>query len=181
MLALAAVGLFYIQQAQDRLENPERMTVLVVALTAALLLVVPAVREVRDGMAGSMVASTRHATEREGLIEIADRVRELTKPTDRIYVLDYRPGIYVYSDRPAAVRFNYPRSASQWQEIVTQLESGRARLILIPEKPSPEFRAWSQSQSNEPTQKVLELDRCEPAGSVGGYRFLVCDSKSEGE
>ena len=134
----------------------------------------------RDGFAGSLVTSTTSPTERAGLIEIAERARELTKPTDPIYVLDYRPGIYVYSDRPAAVRFNYPRSASQWQEIVSQLESGRARLILIPEKPSPEFRAWSQSPGSEPTQKVLELERCEPAGSVGGYRLLLCGSETEG-
>ena len=142
MLILAAIGLHYIQQVQDRLAHPERLTAFVVAVTAAILLARPAFHELRAGFASSFVASDTHPTEREELREIAGRVRELTQSDERIYVLDFRPGIYVYADRRAAARYNYPRSSAQWEEIVERIRSGQAALVLQPDHTAPEFRKY---------------------------------------
>ena len=172
MLALAAIGLHYLQQVQDRLAHPERLTAFVVAATAAVLLARPAIYELRAGLATSIVATTEHPTEREKLIEIANRVRELAGPTESVYVLDYRPGVYVYSDRPVAARFNYPRSDAQWKEILTDLEAGTAGLVVKPDVPASEFRQYCDRDCQSRMDAVLS--KCDLVGHVQDYGIYSC-------
>jgi hypothetical protein len=172
MLVLAAVGLYYIQQVQDRLGHPERLTAFVVAVTAAVLLARPAVYELRAGLAASIAASCDHPTEREQLIEIGDRVRGLVGGNEPVYVLDYRPGIYVYADRPVAARFNYPRSVAQLDEMIARLEAGRAKLIVEPEKPASEFLYWCDADRESRLEDALS--DCNVVDRIQGYRILAC-------
>lgn len=175
MLILAAIGLYYIQQVQDRITHPQRLTAFIVAATAALLLARPALIELRAGLAGSLVESDSHPTEREQLQEIAAHVRELTRPEDRIYVLDYRPGIYVYADRLPAVRFNYPRSTGQWSEILEGIRSDPPALLLQPDPPAPEFRRFCDAACEHSLSEWLE--QCDALTTVDDMRFFRC-SKS---
>ncbi len=177
MLALAAVGLYYLQLVQDRLAHPEHLTAFVVAATVAILLARPAIYELRTGLAISIAATSEHPSERSQLMAIADRVRELTGQSEPVYVLDYRPGIYVYADRPAASRFNYPRSAAQWNEILADLESGSAKLLVKPEKAGSEFRKHCDSACQSRMEAVLK--NCETVEKVPGYKVHSCgDSAS---
>lgn len=177
MLILAAVGLYYIQLVQDRLAHPERLTAFVVAATAAVLLARPAIVELRAGLATSLVASSDHPTEREQLIEIGDRVRSLVGQDDSIYVLDYRPAIYVYADRPAAARFNYPRTAEQWSEILGELQSGNSSFVLEPGDPSPEFRRFCDASCEQSLRRSLE--RCRFVEKLAEFSLFSCKDFNE--
>lgn len=172
MLVLAAVGLHYIQLAQSRLGHPERLTLFVLAATVAIALVRPALVELRAGLAGSYAEADTHPNERDRLGEVAARVRELTATGDRIYVLDYASGIYVYADRAAAMRFNYPRSAEQCEEILSRLESGAAKLLIVPERPAAEFRQFCDEDCRERLRKIVE--GCPRVESVQGYGLHEC-------
>jgi hypothetical protein len=172
MLALATVGLYYIQKVQDGLVRPERLTAFVVAATAAVLLARPAIYELRAGLATSIAAASEHPTEREQLVEISGRVSELSGQSEPIYVLDYRPGIYVYSDHPVASRFNYPRSASQWNEILARLEATPAKIIIKPDKPASEFRHYCDSACQLRVEAVL--NNCEMVDKIQDYEIHEC-------
>lgn len=173
MLVLATVGLHYIQVAQMRLGHPERLTLFVLAATVAIVLVRPALLELRSGVATSYAAARAEPTERERLVKIAGRVRELTATNDRIYVLDYASGIYVYSDRLPAVRFNYPRSEEQYEEILSRLESGAAKLLIVPKRPAGAFRQFCNDQCKERVEELLKP--CRMRETVGGYSLYECD------
>lgn len=179
MLILAAVGLHYIQQVQDRLNHPERLTAFVVAVTAAILLASPALYELRAGLASSYAAFIEHPTEREHLAEIATRVRQLTSENDRIYVLDYCPGIYVYADQRPAARFNYPRTEDQLDEITRVLSTNPPRLILVPEKPAPEFERLKNEEYRNFVAGLLR--DCEVEEKVQGYIAFHCRDRLNGD
>ncbi len=172
MLILAAVGLYYIQQVQDRLGHPERLTAFVVAATVAVMLARPAVLELRAGLAGSFAASTDHPTEREQLTEIGNRVRTLAGADESVYVLDYRPGIYVYADRLPAAPFIYPRSPQQLGEIVQRLKSAKASLIVVPEKPASEFERLKDDDYRTFVGGILA--DCQLVEKVQDYMIFRC-------
>jgi hypothetical protein len=168
MILLAGAGVYHIQQAQERLEGTQRLTFIAVIVTALVMLMRPTLDEVRVGLASSYAASVEQPDERDRLVEIGRRVRKLVPPGERIYVWGYHTGVYVYSDRLPASRFTYPRSHEQMDEILADLERGKAYLLLIPKHRVPEFAHFCNEACHQRLEGVLQTYRSlEPIGPYG--------------
>lgn len=89
-------------------------------------------------------------------ISVADRVRELSAPTDAIYEFGRQTMVYYYADRPPAVRFMYDRSfwldARTFDETITSLRAKPPVLILV--TPTP-MELESGVDINEPQERDL--------------------------
>lgn len=168
MIWLAAAGVYHVQQAQERLEGTQRLTFIAVIVTALVMLMGPALDEVRVGLASSFAASVEEPNERDRLVEIGRRVRELVPPGERVYVWGYQAGVYVYSDRLPASRFTYPRSHEQMDEILTELERGKAYVFLSPKHRVPEFAHFCDEACHKRLEGVLSgYTSLEPIGPYG--------------
>ncbi len=155
MFWLAAAVVYHIQQTQERLEGTQRLTFIAVIVTALVMLMRPTLDEIRVGLALSYAASVEQPDERERLVEIGRRVRELVPPGERIYVWGYHAGVYVYSDRLSASRFTYPRSPAQMDEILADLERSKAYMLLIPKHRVPEFAHFCDEACHQRLEGVL--------------------------
>ncbi|MDO8628909.1 MAG: hypothetical protein Q7R41_00300, partial [Phycisphaerales bacterium] len=168
MFWLAAAGVYHIQQAQERLEGTRRLTFIAVIVTALVMLMRPTLDEAGVGLASSYAASVEQPDERGRLVEISRGVRALVPPGERVYVWGYHAGVYVYSDRLPASRFTYPRSHEQMDEILTDLEVGKAYLLLIPKHRVPEFAHFCDQACHQKLDGVLSgYTSLEPIGPYG--------------
>ncbi len=146
VILLCAVGLFHLEEMWRRLDRGYRGALIVLCATAVVLLGRPLYQAyqfgVLDSVAAYQVAPDDKPHERKLLEEIGRAVQELVPAGERIYVWDYRAGVYVYADRRPASRFTYPRSAEQMREILADLSAGKAYAILVPQHAAAEFDLW---------------------------------------
>jgi len=142
MLWLAAFGLHLIGQFLDRLDSRHRWAATIVAVTAVAFLAKPLVDEYRHGLASSYLAYSDGDPERTRLREIGRVIQEQVPPDERIYVMAYDAGVYVYADRLPASRFTYPRSKEQMDEILADLAGAKPRAVLVPPRPAEQFEMW---------------------------------------
>ncbi len=177
MIWLTGTGVLHIQDAQERLNRTQRLTFILVAVTALVVLMRPMLYEIRVGLASSYAENTEHPNEREKLIQIGRQIQRLVSPDERIYVWGYHAGLYVYGDRRAASRFTYPRSTAQMEEILADLEGGGARAFLIPRRRSAEFSQFCDTTCHERLNHILL--RYQSTGSIGPYDAWVRSSTSD--
>jgi hypothetical protein len=132
LLLLGASAFRYLQLSFRRLGLGFRGGFCVILATVILVLIGPTWRHYTYGLAGSYEEYASVARERDRLRSLAARLGELVPEPQPVYVLNYDSGVYVYSGRPAASRYTYPRSHEQVAEILETLESGEAAAILVP-------------------------------------------------
>jgi hypothetical protein len=81
-----------------------------------------------------------------------ERVRELTRSTDSIFVWGQDAGIYYYSGRRCASRFTMigsllnddPASLSRRRILMDELRANKPRIVIITEPEFPELAAFLQ-------------------------------------
>ena len=172
MLVLAAVGLSHVFQSLNALSLGLRVAPVLAVWTVALLLAKPMYDTYATGLAGSHLAFGREPTERDRLHEIAIRIIELVpQEDDAIYVWNYDSGVYVHADRPCASAYTHPRSAQQMQEIMTCLQEGKAKVVLVPEKGSHHFDLWCDEACRYELAGILS--QFERQSSGFGYDWWV--------
>lgn len=177
MFWLAAAGIYHIQQAQERLERTQRLTFIAVIVTALVMLMRPTLDEVRPvagelgvGLTSFFTGSAEQPDERDKLVEIGRRMREIVPPGERIYVWGYHAGVHVYSDRLSASRFTYPRSHEQMEEILADLERDKAYMLLIPKHRVPEFAHFCDEACHQRLKGVLSgYTSLKPIGPYGAW------------
>ncbi len=166
MLLLAGFGLRLLDETVARTERSFRAVLAVVFLTLAVLLCRPLVTQYVYGVASAHVDYSRHPNERDRLTDIGERVQKLVPEGERIYVLAYHPGVYLYADRQSASRFTDPRSPQQMNEILADLAELRPYCILAPERPAAEFEAWCDETCHAALDEVFlhytEVEPIEP-------------------
>lgn len=167
MLCLAAIGLFQLELAYLKLPVGYRAGYVLACATVLVMLFRPLAQSYRHGVAdsylayaayreqsggsgdGSVVGDSAKRSERMRYEEIGRAVRELVPDGERIYVMAYDAGVYVHADRLPASRFTYPRSRAQMDEILSDLESGKAYALLVPDRPAPAFESWCDGACHE--------------------------------
>lgn len=187
MLFLAADG-FCVTVERVRAEpRNRRRAIVAVGGVLAIVLTHPLVERYKNGRYydGFICSVTQYMTRADLLMErgtlraLGRSVQRLVPEHEKIYVLNYDPGIYVYSKRACAVRFTYPRGVLQQEEIVSELEKRSASLILVPVDFDP-ARQWGLSE-----QRVRRLYQAispyEYLGSYLEYRFLLRQNMGEGD
>ncbi len=167
MLLLAAAGLHLLDEAYRRTERAFRGLLTIVLLTITILLCRPLVLHYVYGAASTHVAYSKHPNERQRLRAMGEQLQRLVPEGERIYVLAYHVGVYLYADRRPASRFTYPRSPEQMEQILSDLAAGKAYCILIPQRPAAEFEAWCDEDCHERVQQILL--GYEPAGTIDGF------------
>jgi len=155
ILWLGAAGAMRVQDAFRRLPPGYRSPFTVISLTAVVLLARPFLEEYRFGVDATREANRTHPTEHDQLDDWARQVTELVPKGESIYIWAYQPGLYVFSGRRAACRFNYPRSESQMKEILETLRSSPPRLLLVPNRPAQEFRRFCNEECNVQLDRIL--------------------------
>lgn len=179
MLFLAADGLSVVVKKFNALPDGKLRGMLIVAMFMAISLTYPLVERYKNGRYydGFIASVTQYLTSKTMLTEhgtlhaIGKRVQHIVPEKEKIFVMMYDPGIYLYSRRACAVRFTYPRGVAQQDEILSVLEKGDAFLILVPvdADPGPEWR-----MSPEGVQRLYQvLNDYRDMGSYLGYQFLI--------
>jgi hypothetical protein len=187
LLFLAADG-FSVAVERLRAEpRGRRQSIVAVGGALVIVLTYPLVERYQNGRYhdGFICSVTQYMTRADLLMErgtlraLGRAVERVVPEHEKIYVLKYDPGIYVYSKRACAVRFTYPRGAEQQEEVVSELEKRAASLILVPVDFDP-VRQWGLSE-----QRVHRLyhaiRRYEYLGSQLEYRFLMRPTTDEGD
>ena len=165
MLFLAAIGLYHLEDAFEQLRGGHRTAVAVAGLALLVTLGQPLGEHFAFGVAESQVAASRERTERDELKAIGDVIKEVAPEGEPIYVFAYDAGVYVYADRPAACRFNYPRSTEQMEEILFDVTSAAA--LLLPESTAPTFGRWCDNECQVYVELVLR--HYQKYGTAGKY------------
>ena len=155
MLILAAAGLQQLFDAYGSVQPSRRRQLAVAGITLLLVLVAPLASFYQQGLASSYLAYTEHPTQRETLELLGKAVEKHVPEGERIYVLAYDVGVYLYARRRPASRFTYPRSVEQMAEILDDLEAGKAHTILIPHRSSSEFDRWCDDSCRARTDTLL--------------------------
>jgi hypothetical protein len=113
-------------------------------------------------------------------MRVAQRLRDETEPTDRLFVWGFEPGVYVYAERRPASRFLYdyplmPRFDFVHRDYVAQLmgdlrEHRPARIVVVRRDANDIEERASVDQLDEIPQLValLEADY-EPAWIEGDF------------
>ncbi len=171
IILLSAMGFHHLEEAYRRLDRSYRLALVLVALTSVVLLGRPLYEHYKHGLAESYVAYTKEPTQRAGLADIGAQIQTLVPKGERIYVLAYDAGVYVHADRRSASRFTYPRSTEQMSEILSDLKAGKAKALLVPEHPSPQFEHFCDDACHETLRRLRES--FEPAPSIGPYRVWI--------
>lgn len=156
MLWLAAIGIYHLGETMRRTESATRGAFIITLLTVVVLLGRPMFDHFQQGLAAGYVSYSNADNERNTFVEMGKRLRELVPAGEKIYVLDYKSGVYVHAQRLQAVRFSYPQSQSQMEEIVTGLEAYQAFAILKPTKLAPEFTRFCDDTCTARIDKILE-------------------------
>lgn len=179
MLFLAADGFCVIvERVREEPRNRYR-AIVAVGGVLAIVLTYPLVDRYKNGRYydGFICSVTQYMTRADLLMErgtlraLGRQIQRLVPEHEKIYVLNYDPGIYVYSKRACAARFTYPRGARQREEIVSELEKRSTSLILVPVDFDP-ARQWSFSKQ-QVRRLYQAMSRYEDIGAYLAYRFLV--------
>ena len=179
MLFLAADGFSLIVERFRAEPRDRRRSTVVLGSVLAICLTYPLVERYKNGRYydGFICSATQYMTRGDLLMErgtlraLGRAVQRLVPEHEKIYVLDYDPGIYVYAKRASAIRFTYPRGARQQEEIVRALEGRFAALVLVPVDFDP-ARTWSLSEQR--VRRLYQaLSRYEDLGAYLEYRFLL--------
>lgn len=179
MLWLAAIGLAHIGDGLRRLGAGHRSAYGLVCLTAVVLLGRPTLDQQLLGAASSHLAYSREDTQRDRLRTLGDRVAELAPQDAGLYVWSYDTGIYLFAHRRCAGRFTYPRSAAQMEEILSDLESGKASIWLIPQKGSAVFDKWCDDACH--TRLGEMLSRYELLDTLEGYLIYRAGANADAQ
>lgn len=171
MLWLAAVGIYYLEAMFRKLGTGHRAVFGVVLATVVLLLGRPLAEHYTHGVARSYLAYSSETTERDRLAALGRGIQTLVPRGRAIYVWAYDPGVYLYAHRKQASRFTYPRSAAQMDEILSDLATGKAGAVLIPENDSAEFDRWCDDSCYRRLGQILSGYQVKPA--IGRYRTWV--------
>lgn len=142
MFWLAGIGIYHLGETLRRTEKATRGAFVITLLTVVILLGMPLFEHYQHGLAAGYVSYHKKENERTRFREWGKQLRELIPEDEKIYVLAYRAGVYVHAERNAAVRFTYPRSKKQMDEIITSLEARKAFAILKPATRAPEFERF---------------------------------------
>jgi hypothetical protein len=172
LLMLGAGAWRYLQMSVRRVGAGNRAGLVLVVVTAVALLGAPTWRHYTYGLADSYIQFSADVRQRDQLRELSRSLQELVPKGDAIFVLNYDPGVYVYSKRSCACRFTYPRSSRQTAELLRCLESGRAAAILQPRGPSMLFDAYFDRPAGERLKALLESYR-RVGPLTGGARYDV--------
>ncbi len=156
MLWLAAIGIYHLGETMRRTESATRGAFIITLLTVVILLGRPMFDYFQQGLAAGYVSYNNENNERNRFVEMGEKLRELVPEDEKIYVLDYKAGVYIHAQRSQAVRFTYPRSKDQMEEIVTGLEARQAFAILKPAKPAGEFTRYCDDACTARIEKTLE-------------------------
>lgn len=170
MLWLATAGISCLIALWRCVQGRHRLALMIVLTTITYSLGRPMYDAGLVGLANSVASYESHPNERDRLRSIGLAVQDLVLPGERIYVWAYHAGIYVFADRLPASRFVYPRSEQQGEEIVDALESGRARLILVPRQGSLDFERRLNAATIGRFRALLT--QCEHMGYIEDY--LLC-------
>lgn len=173
LLLLASAGVAKLVELFRLSERGHRTTLACVFMTVAFLLTRPLYDAMKHGVAASVVSWQKDSRERDRLQAVGAEIRNRTSSDDRIYVWGYHAGVYVYSDRLSASRFVYPRSAQQTDEILTALESGHAKLLLLPKGGAIRFDPSCDEICANRIKRVM--DGCQATEDVGDYRVWACN------
>lgn len=170
LLLLMALGLAYLDQLLHSTRAEIRVTAIVAGLTLVFLLGRPLIQTHMHALAETW-ASYEERTERKRLRAIGEETAEHVPEDEKIYVWSYDVGVYEFADRRPAVRFTYPKSTVQLEEIIAALEAGEAHAILWPRRGSSYFEEWT----NDVIQTRLQalMDEYPVATSVEGYDIRV--------
>jgi hypothetical protein len=177
MLLLAAGGCWYIARLYLYLPARSRSPLVLAVGTVALVLGWPLYDHYRVGTASSYLAYSEGDPERVRLREIGEVVAKHVPQGERVYVLAYDAGVYLYADRRPASRYTYPRSARQMEEILSDLESGKAYAVLAPERLPSLF----DIRCDETCRSKLEalLQSADSTTSIHGYQMHVYDAGAD--
>jgi hypothetical protein len=174
LLVLGASAFRYFQISVRRLGPGFRGGFCVILATIVLVLIGPTWRHYTHGLATSYEEYAGDHRERDRLRLLAARLEELSPEAHPIYVLNYDSGVYVYSGRPAASRFTYPRSHEQVADILEALESGEASAILVPPGRGRFPLDYMNDAAWDRVEKLLEdYELVEHGVDAGGYDIYL--------
>lgn len=171
MLWLAGCGIAQLVHFWRDTGRGRRWMLAIVLATLAFFLGAPLKTQYFHGLGRSIAAYySSEPSQRDRLREIGRYVREQVPPGQKIYVMRYDTGVYLYADRPAAVRFTNIRSLDQEREAIERLESNAATAILIP-KNQVQLRAHFAASTLQRFDALLSS--YENRGDIGGYQLMV--------
>jgi hypothetical protein len=169
MLWLAALGLHRLREVLLLLLGLHRAVAFVLVVTAAYFLGHPLWDSYRHGLASSYLAYAEGDSERARLREIGAVIQEHVPAGERIYVLAYDAGVYVYADRLPASRFTYPRSKEQMDEILADLSSAKAYAIVVPSRVSGGFEKWCDDECHKRIDEITSSH----ATATGSIQYSI--------
>ncbi|MCH8969641.1 MAG: hypothetical protein IIA66_11050 [Planctomycetes bacterium] len=171
MLWLVGCGVAQIVHVWQETSRDHRWMLTIAGVTLILFLGIPLKMQYFSGLSKTFAAyDSSKPSQRDQLREIGRYVQEYVSPGQKIYVLSYDTGIYLYADRASAVRFTNVRDLTQELEMIQQLESGTANALLVPRNEN----VLNMRFSDQTVDRLKELfGMYETKGDIGAYRLMV--------